>query len=198
MFQKYIITTLFALFFFTTLSAQEAESVAMNEKIKGKIQICVSCHGEQGVTIMPVYPILAGQNFYYTYVQLKDLKSGYRKNEIMAAMVQDLEKDEMKLLAGHFSEQAWPETKHKSDAGKTDIAKMAVDAGQCVQCHRGGFEGESRNPRLSGQNYEYLKKTMLDFKNKVRTNSAAKSSLFATFDDKQIDALADYLAGFKP
>ncbi len=198
MFQKYIITTLFALFFFTTLSAQEAESVAMNEKIKGKIQICVSCHGEQGVTIMPVYPILAGQNFYYTYVQLKDLKSGYRKNEIMAAMVQDLEKDEMKLLAGHFSEQAWPETKHKSDAGKTDIAKMAIDAGQCVQCHRGGFEGESRNPRLSGQNYEYLKKTMLDFKNKVRTNSAAKSSLFATFSDEQIDALADYLAGFTP
>jgi cytochrome c553 len=198
MFQKYIITTLFALFFFTTLSAQEAESVAMNEKIKGKIQICVSCHGEQGATIMPVYPILAGQNFYYTYVQLKDLKSGYRKNEIMAAMVQDLEKDEMKLLAGHFSEQAWPETKHKSDAGKTDIAKMAVDAGQCVQCHRGGFEGESRNPRLSGQNYEYLKKTMLDFKNKVRTNSAAKSSLFATFSDEQIDALADYLAGFTP
>ena len=198
MFQKNIITTLFALFFFTTLSAQEAESEAMNEKIKGKIQICVSCHGEQGATIMPVYPILAGQNFYYTYVQLKDLKSGYRKNEIMAAMVQDLEKDEMKLLAGHFSEQAWPETKHKSDAGKTSIAKMAIDAGQCVQCHRGGFEGESRNPRLSGQNYEYLKKTMLDFKNKVRTNSAAKSSLFVTFSDKEIDALADYLAGFTP
>ena len=198
MFQKYIITTLFALFFFTTLFAQEAESEVMNEKIKGKIQICVSCHGEQGATIMPVYPILAGQNFYYTYVQLKDLKSGYRKNEIMAAMVQDLEKDEMKLLAGHFSEQAWPETKHKSDAGKTSIAKMAIDAGQCVQCHRGGFEGESRNPRLSGQNYEYLKKTMLDFKNKVRTNSAAKNSLFATFSDEEIDALADYLAGFTP
>ncbi len=198
MFQKYIITTLFALFFFTTLFAQEAESEVMNEKIKGKIQICVSCHGEQGATIMPVYPILAGQNFYYTYVQLKDLKSGYRKNEIMSAMVQDLDKDEMKLLAGHFSEQAWPETKHKSDAGKTSIAKMAIDAGQCVQCHRGGFEGESRNPRLSGQNYEYLKKTMLDFKNKVRTNSAAKNSLFATFSDEEIDALADYLAGFTP
>ena len=198
MFQKNIITTLFALFFFTTLSAQEAESEAMNEKIKGKIQICVSCHGEQGATIMPVYPILAGQNFYYAYVQLKDLKSGLRKNEIMAAMVQDLDKDEMKLLAGHFSEQAWPETKHKSDAGKTSIAKMAIDAGQCVQCHRGGFEGESRNPRLSGQNYEYLKKTMLDFKNKVRTNSAAKNSLFATFSDEEIDALADYLAGFTP
>jgi len=198
MFQKNIITILFALFFSTVFAAEEAESEAMNKKMKDKIQICVSCHGKQGETIMPVYPILAGQNFYYTYVQLKDLKSGYRKNEIMAVMVQDLEKDEMKLLASHFSEQTWPETKHKSDAKKSSIAKMAIDAGQCVQCHRGGFEGESRNPRLSGQNYEYLKKTMLDFKNKVRTNSAAKSSLFATFEDEQIDALADYLAGFKP
>ena len=36
---------------------------------------------------------------------------------------------------------------------------------------------------------------MLDFKNKVRTNSAAKNSLFATFEDEQIDELADYLAG---
>ena len=198
MFQKNIITILFALFFSALLAAEETESSAMNEKMKDKIQICVSCHGEQGETIMPVYPILAGQNFYYTYVQLKDLKSGYRKNEIMAAMVQDLDKDEMKLLASHFSEQPWPETKHKSNAEKASIAKMAIDAGQCVQCHRGGFEGESRNPRLSGQNYEYLKKTMLDFKNKVRTNSAAKSSLFATFEDEQIDALADYLAGFKP
>ncbi|MEC7875189.1 MAG: c-type cytochrome [Pseudomonadota bacterium] len=196
--QKNIIATLLTLFLMATLHAEETDSSKMEAKVKDKIQICVSCHGEKGATIMPVYPILAGQNFYYTYVQLKDLKSGYRKNEIMAAMVQDLSKDEMKLLAGHFSEQAWPETKHKSDAGKTDIAKMAIDAGQCVQCHRGGFEGESRNPRLSGQNYEYLKKTMLDFKNKVRTNSAAKSSLFATFDDKQIDALADYLAGFTP
>ena len=112
MFQKNIITILFALFFSTVFAAEEAESEAMNKKMKDKIQICVSCHGKQGETIMPVYPILAGQNFYYTYVQLKDLKSGYRKNEIMAAMVQDLEKDEMKLLASHFSEQTWPETKH--------------------------------------------------------------------------------------
>ena len=198
MFQKNIITILFALFFSALLAAEETESSAMNEKMKDKIQICVSCHGDQGETIMPVYPILAGQNFYYTYVQLKDLKSGYRKNEIMAAMVQDLDKDEMKQLAGYFAEQAWPETKHKSDPEKTSIAKMAIDAGQCVQCHRGGFEGESRNPRISGQNYEYLKKIMLDFKNKVRTNSAAKNSLFATFEDEQIDALADYLAGFTP
>ena len=198
MFQKYIITTLFISFFFVTVSAGEADSEGMSEKIKGKIPICASCHGEQGATIMPVYPILAGQHFYYTYVQLKDLKSGYRKNEIMAAMVQDLDKDEMKQLAGYFAEQAWPETKHKSDPEKTSIAKMAIDAGQCVQCHRGGFEGESRNPRISGQNYEYLKKIMLDFKNKVRTNSAAKNSLFATFEDEQIEALADYLAGFTP
>lgn len=198
MFQKNIITILLTLFCLVTLRAEETGSSEMDAKMKGKIQLCVSCHGDAGNTIMPVYPILAGQNFYYNYVQLKDLKSGLRKNEVMAAMVQDLNKDEMKILAGYFSDQAWPETKYQSDTKKTDIAKKGITAGQCVQCHLGGFEGASGTPRLSGQNYEYLKKIMLDFKNKVRTNSAAKNSLFADTPDDEIEALADYLAGFKP
>ena len=198
MFQKYIITLLFVLYSISTSYAEESSSPEMNAKMKGKIQLCASCHGDSGVTIMPVYPILAGQNFYYSYVQLKDLKSGLRKNEVMAAMVQDLNKDEMKLLAGYFSEQAWPEIKYESDPNKAKIAKQNISAGQCVQCHLGGFEGASGTPRLAGQNYEYLKKIMLDFKNKVRTNSAAKNSLFADTSDEAIDALADYLAGFKP
>ncbi len=198
MFHKNIITTLLAFFMMATLHAEENNSPEMDAKIKGKIQLCVSCHGDGGATIMPVYPILAGQNFYYSYVQLKDLKSGLRKNEVMAAMVQDLNKDEMKLIAGYFSDQSWPEIKHKSDPEKAKIAKLNISAGQCVQCHLGGFEGASGTPRLSGQNYEYLKKIMLDFKNRVRTNSAAKNSLFADTSEEAIDALADYLAGFKP
>ncbi len=30
-------------------------------------------------------PILAGQEFYYLYVQLKDFKSGLRKNAVMGS-----------------------------------------------------------------------------------------------------------------
>jgi cytochrome c553 len=49
-------------------------------------------------------------------------------------------------------------------------------------------------PRLAGQHPEYLKRTMLDFKNKARTNAPAMVALFATFSEQEIAGLADYLA----
>ena len=36
---------------------------------------------------------------------------------------------------------------------------------------------------------------MLEFKNKVRLNSPAKGSLFKSYDDSDIQAMARYLAG---
>ena len=70
---------------------------------------------------------------------------------------------------------------------------MAASAGQCVACHLGSYTGNSRVPRLAGQQPKYLEKTMLDFKNKIRKNSPAKGSLMASFTDKDIAALAEYL-----
>jgi cytochrome c553 len=51
-------------------------------------------------------------------------------------------------------------------------------------------------PRLAGQQAAYLERTMLEFKNKIRMNAAAKGSLLATYDDADIGALARYLAGY--
>ncbi|MDH3314759.1 MAG: cytochrome C, partial [Gammaproteobacteria bacterium] len=71
----------------------------------------------------------------------------------------------------------------------------ATTAGQCVQCHLGGYEGNSRVPRLAGQQVGYLEKTMLDFKNKVRLNSPAKGSLLKDYSDGDIAAMAHFLGG---
>jgi len=51
--------------------------------VRDKLQTCFVCHGENGVSTQPIFPILAGQEFYYLYVQLKDFKSGLRENPIM-------------------------------------------------------------------------------------------------------------------
>ena len=64
--------------------------------------------------------------------------------------------------------------------------KAALDAGACISCHLGDFRGNSRVPRLAGQNLEYLTQTMLDFKSKARNNAPAMSSLMATFSDSDI------------
>jgi cytochrome c553 len=165
--------------------------------VRASLQTCTACHGENGVSEVGTYPILAGQEFYYVYVQLKDFKSGLRQNEIMSPLVAHLEKSELKLIAEFFSKQDWPKNKVKLSAEKKKIAKKVIDSGQCAACHLGSFEGNSRNPRLANQHVEYLRKTMLDFKNRTRKNAQPMNALFATYSEIEIDAVAEYLAGFK-
>lgn len=161
---------------------------------ESKIELCTSCHGTGGLPSDPAIPIIAGQEFYYLYVQLKDFKAGRRTNPIMAGIVSQLEgKEQMQALAQHFAGQKWPAVQVTADDATFNKARQATTAGQCFQCHLEGYEGDSRVPRLAGQQVGYLEKTMLDFKNKVRLNSPAKASLMKDFSDDDIAALARYL-----
>jgi cytochrome c553 len=168
---------------------------AAAEALSDKIALCATCHGAAGLPEDPLVPIIWGQHFYYVYVQLKDYKAGRRQHEVMSEIVAGLSKQDLQALAQHFSEQAWPAIGFR--AGDQDISngERAAAAGQCVQCHLGGYEGNSRVPRLAGQKASYLERTMLDFKHKARKNAPAKSSLLASYEDSAIAALARYLAG---
>ena len=180
---------LFALIILAALPTAADEYTAISEKL----ELCAGCHGEKGASSNPEYPILGGQHLYYLYVQLKDFKSGFRKSEIMSPLAAELEKADMLSIAKYFSEQKWPGIGFRADPAKAAKGEKATTAGQCVQCHLGGYEGNSRIPRLAGQHPKYLKKTMIDFKNKVRTNSPAKSSLMVSYDDADIEAMSDFL-----
>lgn len=164
------------------------------EPVLDQIKLCVSCHGENGSTLQPTFPILSGQHYYYLYVQLKDFKSGLRTNDVMGPIASKLEKSQMKLLAQYYSEQDWPNESYRADTAAEIQGENATVAGQCVQCHLGGYEGDSRIPRLAGQHPEYLLKTMTDFKHRKRLNSAAKSSLFVSYSEDDIKAMSEYLA----
>lgn len=156
---------------------------------------CEVCHGERGASSQQQYPILAGQEFYYLYVQLKDFKSGLRAGPIMGPLAAVLEKEDMQLIAKYFSEQEWPDTDYSTTDQATQSAQAVITAGQCVACHLGAFHGNSRVPRLAGQHPDYLAKTMLDFKSKARNNSPAKGSLMASFADQDLVDVAQYLSG---
>lgn len=165
--------------------------------IRDRLQTCFICHGENGVSTQPMFPILAGQEFYYLYVQMKDFKSGLRENPIMGPLVANIDKEDLRLMAEFFGEQEWQGTDFTTVPEQITAGRKVVDAGQCVACHLGAFNGNSRIPRLAGQHLEYLLKTMFDFKNKIRNNARPMNALFGTFSDKEIEAIAEYLAGFK-
>lgn len=172
-------------------SEEAADEFAAVREIIGSCQVC---HGEEGASTQQQYPILAGQEFYYLYVQLKDFKSGLRADPIMGPLASALEKEQMQLVAQYFSEQSWPQYEYATDDNQTNVGLTVIAAGQCVACHLGAFHGNSRVPRLAGQHLEYLTKTMLDFKSKSRNNSPAKGSLMASFGDEQLIAVAQYLS----
>lgn len=159
------------------------------------VALCTSCHGEDGRPIESDIPIIWGQEYYYLYVQLKDYKSGLRANETMSGIAAGLSKDQMKAIAQHFSEKPWPGIGYRAEDAEINTAERGLMAGLCTQCHLGSYTGDSRVPRLAGQQPDYLERTMIEFKNKVRLNSPAKGSLLGAYEDSDIQAMAHYLAG---
>src|SRR5689334_4962285 len=48
--------------------------------VRDKAQVCAACHGSEGNSTNPDYPILAGQSWRYIYIELKDFKEGRRSD----------------------------------------------------------------------------------------------------------------------
>ena len=70
-----------------------------------KAEACVACHGPNGNSAIPQFPILAGQTSRYIYLQLRDFKEGRRTEPQMAPMAKDLSREDMFDLAAYFAAQ---------------------------------------------------------------------------------------------
>ncbi|HTD10886.1 MAG TPA: c-type cytochrome [Steroidobacteraceae bacterium] len=65
--------------------------------------LCVSCHGTDGIGIMPTYPTLAGQHEDYLVRALDEYKKGGRKNPIMKGFATNLKDEDIEVIAHYFS-----------------------------------------------------------------------------------------------
>ncbi|MBL4910311.1 MAG: cytochrome c [Alteromonadaceae bacterium] len=70
---------------------------------KAKSAMCGACHGAAGVSALPMYPNLAGQKEAYLSKQLKDFKSGARKDPVMSSMAAPLSDADVVNLAAYFA-----------------------------------------------------------------------------------------------
>ena len=68
-------------------------------------QVCVACHGQDGVGITSMYPSLAGQHADYLAHALIDYKKGGRKNPIMKTFAEQLNAEQIAQLAEYYSKQ---------------------------------------------------------------------------------------------
>ncbi len=167
-----------------------------------KEKTCIACHGVDANTpVMPMYPKLAGQNEQYAINQMKDIKSGKRKNSQTAAMkgVMHLSSDEdmaviAKWLAG-LPRSASPAATASGPGANLYLAKT------CAACH--GPDAQTPimplYPKLGGQSEEYALNQMRDIKSGARNNgmTAAMKGVMPMVSDEEMAAIAKWLSGLK-
>jgi cytochrome c553 len=64
---------------------------------------CAACHGQKGITTIPMYPNLAGQKPIYFENQMKAFRNGNRPNPIMGNLAQPLTDEDIRQLAAYYA-----------------------------------------------------------------------------------------------
>jgi len=169
-----------------------------------KSVMCASCHGTDGNSPIAIYPKLAGQSANYIAKQLADFKSGERNDPVMAGMVAALSEKDMNDLAAYFAVQA-----PTAGVGETSAAGHKLYFGgdvtkgitACIACHgvKGKGMAQAGFPGLAGQNADYLKKQIANFRDGSRSNSKNKmmANIAIKLSDSDIDELVKYMSSLK-
>ena len=88
------------------LSATTAIAEGSAKAGKAKAAVCASCHGSNGIALMPTYPNLAGQNEEYLVLALQAYRSKERQGgnaALMHAMSANLSDEDINDLAAYFA-----------------------------------------------------------------------------------------------
>jgi cytochrome c553 len=186
---------------------EPAKAAAKPDPAKGQekaTQICGACHTFDGTRGLAANPILQGQHPEYIAKQLSEFKSGRRANPVMTAMVSPLTDDDVRNLAAFYAgKQAKPGFAKNKDTVllgekiyRGGIAAKQVPA--CAGCHSPNGAGiPAQYPRLAGQHAEYSEAQLVAFRAGTRANGPMMVSIAARMSDKEIKAVADYMAGLR-
>ena len=174
--------------------------------VKGQASyaVCASCHAADGNSGTPVNPKLAQQHPEYLVKQLQEFKSGKRANAVMAGFAAGLSEDDMKNIAFWLASQK-AKTGFAKDKELVALGERIYRGGiqdrqiaACAGCHSPTGAGiPAQYPRLSGQHAEYTATQLTSFRDGVRKNSLQMSQVAAKLNDREIRALADYIAGLR-
>jgi cytochrome c553 len=180
---------------FFARSAAAADPAAAHEKALA----CAVCHGLEGNSTNPAMPSLAGQPAQFIATSLFLYRQGTRKDPQMTPVAANLTNAEINELAEYFSRQKPAAPSRKTSPENTVAAKRLAAQYYCVQCHGPKLTGLQHIPRLAGQQFEYLRTQLRGFKAQTRADiDGNMTSAAQPLSDKDIEILADYLAGLDP
>jgi cytochrome c553 len=166
--------------------------------------VCVACHGVDGNSAIAVNPKLAQQHPEYLVKQLQEFKSGKRNNAIMKGFAATMSDEDMRGMAywatAKKAKPGFAKDKELVALGERiyrgGIADRQVPA--CAACHSPNGAGlPVQYPRLSGQHADYTAAQLTGFRDGVRKNNLQMMQVAAKMNDREIKAVADYIAGLR-
>jgi cytochrome c553 len=213
-FVTYLAASLFTASLFVAATVQAGESpdevkqrIGSGSPVKGKTrsELCQGCHGEKGVSREALIPNLAGQYGNYIAKQLRNFQTGARTHQIMNAMAQTVNDDELSDIAAYFSSQ---NKMQGSGKGSNPVAVGLFTKGDakrgippCMSCH--GANGKGQSPKVStypvigGQKKEYLVAQLTHWRSGERSNSpdGVMNKVAKSLTDAEIKSLTEYISG---
>jgi cytochrome c553 len=172
-----------------------------------KSQVCVACHMDDGNSVVPAWPKIAGQPEKYFIEQLNAFKmgdKGGRFNPVMMSFAAALSDQDMADLAAFYASQ-------KTTPGATQQNFVALGekiyrggnsvtaVPACSACHSPRAEGNipAGFPPLSGQHPDYIIEQLKAFKSGARSNdvNGIMRDIAKRMTDEEIQAVSNYVSG---
>ena len=163
---------------------------------KAKAEVCVGCHGENGISQTENIPSLAGQPDQFIQWQLVFFRAGTRKNEAMKPIVDELSNEDIRNLGAYFASLQPAKAPVDDDPDLSRKGAEAAAGRRCASCHLDSYAGTKGVARIAGQREEYLVKALREYKSGVRSGGAmaAMADVAYPLSEEEIEALAHYLA----
>lgn len=185
--------------------ASESAQAAADSRAAARhvaVTVCGTCHGPQGRSISPKFPMLAGQQANYLAAQMKNFKAQTRGDPdalaYMWGMAATLDDTLIDGLAAYYSAQR-PQRGEPGEAAMVargnEIFVHGVPAEgipPCAACHGDAALGTDAFPRLAGQKQQYLLKQLHSFQNNQR-NVAIMHGVAGGLQVAEMTAVAAYL-----
>jgi cytochrome c553 len=167
---------------------------------------CSKCHGPtgNGVSISPIFPVLAGQNAVYIDTELKLLRQHERSDPharaFMWGISHALTDQQIEGLALYFSSQPAVSGRPSSNPALAAKGKEIYENGvpephrviKCAECHGENSAGTNTVPRLAGQHRDYLALQLHYYRDGLRENKLMNRNVKNITDD-QIAAVIEYI-----
>ena len=157
---------------------------------------CAACHGQDGNSVIPGTPSLAGQPALFVENQLVLIREGVREVvPAMAEAVKGMKDAEIRQLASYYAAQEPARPAGKVDAGTAKRAREVAQKAHCGSCHLPDYSGREQMPRLAGQREEYLLEALRQYRDNRRSggDTLMAAALYG-IADADLQVLAKYLA----